>query len=355
MNEKGQIFHLNGATFYKSELELFCKKKLSETQIEHWEKECYSFILEWFSSSPAIQVQTSGSTGKPKEIFLEKQFMEASAQTTIDFFNLKPSDIALLCLPVKYIAGKMMIVRALVGGLDLFLTKPTSFPEIGNFQKIDFCAMVPNQIAGILETEKGAEQLERIKDLIVGGSFLPVNLESKIHKLKTNVWQTYGMTETITHIALRKISGKNADDWYTPLNDVETRLDENGCLLISAERIGVKQLVTKDLADLNKNGTFKILGRIDNILISGGVKLYPEEIENKLSGWIENAFYLSSLPDEKLGRKLVLYIEDRGKLKKQIYQLWEKIEECLSGFEIPKEIIFIDYFTRTESGKIIRM
>ena len=123
------------------------------------------------------------------------------------------------------------------------------------------------------------------------------------------------MTETITHIALRKINEKNAESWYTPLNGVETRLDERGCLVINSERIGVCRLVTNDRAELKKDGKFKILGRIDNVIISGGIKLIPEEIEKKLSGWIENDFYLSGLPDEKLGKRLVLYIEGDGKTK----------------------------------------
>jgi o-succinylbenzoate---CoA ligase len=354
MKGETKTFFLDGKAFSKPDLKLFCENKISSEKIEGWEKEVFSFILEWLSFSSAIKVQTSGSTGKPKEFFLEKKFMEASAIATLDFFKLKPGDSALLCLPVNFIAGKMMIARAFVGGLNLILTKPATVPKINNVQKIDFCAMVPSQVAGILEEKNGVEQLEGIQNLIVGGSFLPENLESKIRNLKTNIWQTYGMTETITHIALRKLNGKNAHSWYTPLNGVETSLDERGCLVINSERIGVSHLVTNDLAELKKDGKFKILGRIDNVIISGGIKLIPEEIEKKLSGWVENDFYLSSLPDEKLGNKLVLYIEDDGKLSKQVYQLWEKIEDKLSGFEIPKEIIFSRYFKRTTSKKIIR-
>jgi len=354
MKAEATTFFLHGKAFSKPGLELFCMNKISSEKIEGWEKEVFSFMLDWLSPSPTIKVHTSGSTGNPKEIFLEKRYMEASAQATIDFFELKPGDSALLGLPVKYIAGKMMIVRALVGGLNLFFTKPTSIPEIKNFNKIEFCAMVPSQVAGVLEMENGSELLERIQNLIIGGSFIPESLESKIRNLKTNIWQTYGMTETITHIALRKINGKEADDWYTPLRGVETQVDMRGCLVINAANIGVNQLETNDLAVVTENGKFKILGRIDNAIMSGGIKLFPEEIEKKLSGWIENDFYLSNLPDERLGQKLVLYIEDSGALKNQIFHLWEKIEARLSGFEIPKEIIFSQHFKRTESGKIIR-
>lgn len=354
MKEATKAFLIQGTAYSKAELELFCMNKISSEKVESWEKEVFSFILEWLSFSTTIKVQTSGSTGKPKEVFLEKKFMEASAKATLNFFRLEPGDSALLCLPVKYIAGKMMIVRALVGGLDLILAKPTSAPVINNFNIIDFCAMSPSQVAGILETEDGAEQLVQIKNLIVGGSFLPESLEIKIKKLKSKIWQTYGMTETITHIGLRKVNGEDADDWYTPLNGVETGLDERGCLVINSERIDVNHLVTNDLAELCTDGKFKIFGRVDNVVISGGIKLFPEEIEKKLSGWIENDFYVSSLPDEILGQKLVLYVEDSGNLKKQIFHLWEKIEARLSGFEIPKEIIFSKNLSRTASGKIIR-
>ncbi|HEY9116023.1 MAG TPA: AMP-binding protein [Bacteroidales bacterium] len=346
-------FIIEGKAFSKPELEIFCKKKIADQQVEEWEKECYTFILDWLSPISTIHVQTSGSTGKPKKLFLEKKYMEASAMATIDFFKLKPGDSALLCLPVKYIAGKMMIVRALVGGLNLLFTKPSSNFEINDFQKIDFCAMVPNQVAAFLDTIKGVEQLQRIKNLIIGGSFLPKDIESKINNLKTEVWQTYGMTETITHIALRKISG-NAEEMYTPLKNVKVWTDDHSRLVIDAEKIGVKQLVTNDLAEMGEKGKFKILGRKDNVVISGGVKFFPEEIEKKLSGFIENDFYISSLPDEKLGRKLVLYIEDDGNLENQVNQLWEKINARLSGFEIPKEIFFCKSFSRTVSGKIMR-
>lgn len=267
MKGEEKTFFLNGKAFSRADLELLCASKISSEKIEDWEKEVFSFILEWLSFSTTIKVQTSGSTGQPKEFFLEKKFMEASALATLDFFKLKSGDSALLCLPVKFIAGKMMIVRAFVGGLNLIITKPTSIPKINNFQKIDFCAMSPNQVASILEEKNGIEQLEGVRNLIIGGSFLPENLESKIKKLKTNAWQTYGMTETITHIALRKINGKNMDGWYTPLNGVETSLDERGCLVINYEKIGVSRLVTNDLAELSKDGKFKILGRIDNVIV----------------------------------------------------------------------------------------
>jgi O-succinylbenzoic acid--CoA ligase len=354
MKHRERPYLIQGKAFSQDELELFCTQKVADQKPAEWEKECYYFILEWFSPLSSIKVHTSGSTGRPKEIYLQKEFMEVSARATIEFFKLKPENNALLCLPVKYIAGKMMIVRALVGGLNLLINEPTSVPDIEKFQKIDFCAMVPNQVASLFETEKGIEQLERIQNLIIGGSFIPQNLESKIKQLANQVWQTYGMTETITHIALRKISGKKKTTWFTPLIYVNVKLDRRSCLVISAEEIGVKKLVTNDLAKMTVKNKFKILGRIDNVILSGGVKLFPEKIEKKLSGWIQNSFYFGGLPDDKLGQRMVLYIEDEGKLRTEIYQIWEKIEAKLKGFEIPKEIIFREHFNRTENGKIIR-
>lgn len=354
MNSVGTNYIIQGQTFTKMELQSFCKQKIGDSHTAFWEKEIYSFIVSWVSTSKTIKVHTSGSTGQPKDILLHKKFMLASAQATIDFFRLKPGDSALLCLPVKYIAGKMMIVRAMAGGMNLNFTSPATTLELEMYDNIDFCAMVPNQLASFLDDKNGAVQLEKIRTLIIGGSFLPKILEEKLKNLKTSAWQTYGMTETITHIALRKISGNNTNEWYTPLPGVSVETDHRGCLVVSSEKIGVNELATNDLAEISAQGTFKLLGRIDNVVISGGVKLFPEHIEEKLAGWISNPYYMAGLTDDKLGQRLVLYIEDDGRLKNQIFKIWKKIEEKLSSYEIPKEIIFREHFQRTESGKIVR-
>lgn len=278
--------------------------------------------------------------------------MKASAKATLDFFNLKRGDSALLCLPVKYIAGKMMIIRALSGGLDLRFSEPLSIPDLSNLEQVTFSAMVSLQVSGLLETNAGIDQLNKIQTLLVGGSFLPSELEKKLKTINTKIWQTYGMTETITHIALREVNGSNASEWYKPLPGVEINSDERGCLVIDAKHLGVDQLSTNDLAEINAKGEFRILGRIDNVVISGGVKLHPEPIEHKLQGFIPYEFFIAGQPDSKLGERLVLIIE--GSLSQEERHLWESIRQILSGYEIPKAIIFTPQFIRTENGKIKR-
>ena len=278
--------------------------------------------------------------------------MEASAKATLDFFGLKPGDKALLCLPEKYIAGKMMIVRSQIGKLDLYCIEPSSVP-MAELPEIDFAAMTPAQVSGLLESEKGIRFLNNIRQLILGGSLIPEKLEQQIQSLKTSVWHTYGMTETITHIALRKVNGKGASQWFKPMPGVEVLSTEDGCLQIDAQHLGVYSLKTNDLVELSKDG-FRILGRKDNVVISGGIKLYPEQIEKKLEGVINEKFFFTGISEDKFGEKLVLVIEQKNELKFNENKLWELIKNNLAGYEIPKEIVFVKEIKTTTIGKIIR-
>jgi O-succinylbenzoic acid--CoA ligase len=354
MKNSGQIFHIAGNSFDKPGLISICLEKISVIGTPAWEREIWSFIHEWLSPSSYIEVQTSGSTGKPKTISLLKKHMEASAKATIDFLKLSANDSALLCLPVKYIAGKMMIVRALTGGINLFFTEPSATPDLSALNQISFSAMVPLQVANLLQNNDGKTEINKIQKLLIGGSFLPDGLEDQLQNVKSECWQTYGMTETITHIALRKLNGTDAGDWYKPLPGLEIEVDTRGCLMINAPQIGVKQLHTNDLAGINERGEFKIIGRSDNVIVSGGVKLSPESIEKKLQGVIPGKFFIGSLPDKKLGEQLILLIEDTGKVNRTVFHIWKSIEERLKDYEIPKEIFFLKKFTKTGNGKIMR-
>ncbi len=248
----------------------------------------------------------------------------------------------------------MMIVRALTGRLDLLITKPSGSPDLNRPDKISFAAMVPVQVAGILEITGGRTQIEKIKTLIIGGSFLDQTLEKKLKTLENNIWQSYGMTETISHIALRHLNGPDASEWYKPLPGVELQKNKQGCLIITAPHIGVQNLVTNDLVVFNDEGLFKITGRMDNVVISGGIKLFPEEIEQKLSGMIEHEFFMAGFPDNKLGEKLVLLIEGSLKNQEQEKLLWETIKNRLAGYEVPKKIILVNAFVRSNNGKVMR-
>lgn len=351
MNKPDAIYFINGKAFSKESLVQFCYKKLSEKNKSEFEKELFTFILDWFSPSETINANTSGSTGKPKEIQLLKKHMMASAKTTISFFNLKKKDKILLCLPMSFIAGKMMVVRALVGNLDLYFTEPSSKPEISE-PKIAFSAMVPLQVSQLIKEKNNP--LSNVEKLIIGGSFLPDPIVVQLQRMNTKVWQTYGMTETLTHIAVRKINGSDRSEMYSALPGVSLSLNE-GCLAINAPHLGIRGLTTNDLAELDEAGKFRITGRADNVIISGGLKFIPEKIEHKISGICSANYFIGGLNDPNLDQKLVLFIEKGSDIERQIFKLWLKIEEKLEKHEVPKEIIFLQAFIKTPTGKTNRI
>lgn len=355
MTDKMQTYRIAGKSYTEEDLKVFAKGKVKNEATPVWEKKIHRFILDWISPMEYIQVETSGSTGLPKTIELQKAHVEASAQATLTFLGLKQGDTAYLCLPVDYIAGKMMVVRSLVGGFDLHYAEPSSTPDLTALDKIDFAGMIPMQVSKLLESDNGKQQLNKIEKLIIGGSFVPASLEDKIKTLPNKIWSTYGMTETITHIALRRLNGENTSEKYTPLPTVNVSLDERGCLVIYADYVDVKGLITNDLAQISSDGSFKVLGRIDNIVMSGGLLLHPEIIEKKLHGFVDRDFFLSGLRDQELGERLVIFIEDpNGDLSTKETELQNAINERLTGYEIPKSIIFMEKFDRTGNGKILR-
>ena len=238
---------------------------------EDFEKPVGDFLLDWFDSKDYIEMFTSGSTGKPKTVVVKKQAMVNSAIATGDFFDLKPGNSALQCLPVKYVAGKMMLVRAMILGLDLEFVAPSSHPMRNNEIDFDFVAMVP------LQAQNSIQELKKVKKLIIGGAAVNKTLEKQLLKLKTEVYETYGMTETITHIAARKLGEKA----FTVLPDVTVSYDDRNCLVIHAPKISDEVIITNDIVELVNENQFIFLGRIDNMINSGGIKLIPEQIENK--------------------------------------------------------------------------
>ncbi len=312
---------------------------------EAYEQEIGDFLLDWLDDKPTVEVQTSGSTGTPKPILLQKQQMLNSALATGEFFGLNEGDTALLCLPTKYIAGKMMLVRAMVLGLDLARVEPSSDPLSGVYQQFDFCAMTPLQLEGSLE------KIDQIKTLIVGGAPLSLSLKDKVQNKSTKIFETYGMTETITHIAVKKINHKAAHTFKT-LSGVLVSKDARNCLVINAPNISDLPVVTNDLVKIISETEFDWRGRCDNIINSGGVKLVPEEIEGKLASVIESRFFVAGLPDKKLGQKLVLVVEGDFNSDELLHRI--KASIVLDKHEIPKSVFFISKFTETETGKISR-
>jgi O-succinylbenzoic acid--CoA ligase len=271
--QKGLTIH--NQTYNFKDLLAFSSDNIVSVNTHPWEKEIYRFIINWLSDTDYIVQYSSGTTGKPKEIRLPKISMMASSMNTCRYFNLEKDQSALLCMPVDYIAGKMMIVRSLAGELNLLLTAPRSVPEIDIHPSIDFCAMLPLQVTNLLACR---EDLGPIKKLIIGGAEISGKLEALVQKVPTDIYSTYGMTETSSHIALRRLNGLARQKDYQALPGVKLTGDERGCLVIETDYLPGR-IVTNDLVKFTGPGFFTWLGRYDNLINSGGIKIVPEEVE----------------------------------------------------------------------------
>ena len=310
-----------------------------------------NFVKEWNSTDEWITVNTSGSTGKPKAIKLLKQQMVASANATIQFFNLQPNQTILLTLSPDYIAGKMMMVRALINQMKIVVAPIQSNPLLLDIeQSIDFSAFVPMQVQTILGHPKSKLNYEHIKTVIIGGGAINKVLEKQIQSLTNQNYATFGMTETISHIALRNINAK--EECFTALPNVTFSTHRHNCLTINAPKICNHPLLTHDCVDLLNDKQFKWKGRQDFAINSGGIKLHPEEIEQKIAPYIkESRFYLIGEQDNLLGEKLILKIEGN---QFNLEALKQKLKSVLTKFEQPKRIDLISNFQETKTGKIIR-
>lgn len=327
-------FKLNGNSFSSSEKLLVYAKSLSSSVL--------SFLTDWFSSDNFVVVQTSGSTGTPKPIQLKKEFMRNSAFATSRFFNLPAQTTAFLCLSTDYIAGKMMLVRALTLGWSLDIVAPTS--EVLITKKYDFSAMVPMQLRNSIS------EINKIKKLIVGGGVVANDLLEQIQQLKTKVFATYGMTETCTHVAVKKLNHiKTTPNFYKTLPNVTIYRDQRNCLVIEAHEVSNEIITTNDVVQLISEKQFDWLGRFDNVINSGGVKLHPEKIEEKLATSINQRFFVAGIEDNVLGEKLILVVEG-----KKTHINLSNVKN-LTKYETPKEIFFLDKFIETDTKKIQRI
>lgn len=317
---------------------------------DSWRNTIFHFLQNWFDDSDFILAFTSGSTGQPKEIRLNKQSMLNSARMTNQFFELTAQSTALLCLPASYIAGKMMLVRALVGGFNLMTVEPTSNPFEYLEPEIDFTAITPYQLF------HSAESLsrKRVKKVIVGGSPVTCQLEKLAESIPAALYETYGMTETCSHIALRRFNGIEKSDCFSILDGVTIRQDERECLTIQAPHLLDTEIQTNDMVELIGTQSFRWLGRVDSTINSGGVKVHPEQVEKKLEGLIPSSYFVSSLPDELLGRKVVLVIESENYQPESELKLIDRMKQLLDKFELPKQILYLSGFVYSQSNKILR-
>lgn len=329
-------FRLNGIFLDKGDLLKVAYDLIKEGEV--YEKATGAFLLDWFDDKPYINIKTSGTTGTPKTIQVKKAHMINSALATADFFDIGINTHALHCLPSQFVAGKMMMLRALIIGWDVYLATPSAMPLERDDKVYDFAAMVPLQAA------QSFSKLSQIKKIILGGGRVSPVLAVKLQALPIEIWETYAMTETVTHIAARRV-GELA---FETLPDVSIETDERGCLIIDAPKVSDGKVITNDLVSITGENTFIWLGRFDNVINSGGIKLYPEQIEEKLSQHIAQRFFVYGLPDDALGQKLVLVIEGEPFVPDDgFYTLFDKYEK-------PKEIICIPKFAETETGKVKR-
>lgn len=311
------------------------------------------FLTEWRSSSPLMEVRTSGSTGKPKRMLVEKRRMRASARVTCDFLGLRRGDTALLCMPLEYIAGKMMAVRAEVCGLRLVSVEPSAHPLRGVDGRIDFAAMVPMQVYSSLRVPGEAERLRAIRHLIIGGGAIDDALEQELRAFPNAVWSTYGMTETLSHIALRRVSGDDASLWYEPFDGVSVSLSPDGCLVIHAPAVSPVRLVTNDIAELQPchggKCRFRIIGRRDNVICSGGIKIQAEEAERLLRPHMRCGFMITRVPDARLGEAVTLLAD--GMHGEDITAVCRAI---LPRHWVPRHILRVAALPLTPTGKPAR-
>lgn len=320
-----------------------------------------NFLDDWNSSTATVLVHTSGSTGKPKPMMVEKQRMLNSARITCDFLGLKPGDSALLCMSLDYIAGKMMVVRSIERHLRLVVVKPSGHPlsdeslsqvDVHVLENgLDFVAMVPMQVFNSLQVPIERERLSRIKHLIIGGGAIDDKLASELRLLPNAVWSTYGMTETLSHVALRRLNGPDASEWYQPFSGVSISTNNEGCLIIDAPHVCSRPLLTNDIAEIQSNGDhdsvhFRILGRKDNVICCGGIKIQIEEVEDVLKKHLESPFMIVKKKDEKFGEIAILITESENLDKVKCV-----CQKKLPKYWVPKDFLHYDHLPLTETGK----
>lgn len=319
--------------------------------------ELEDFLSEWASDSPTLLVHTSGSTGKPKPLIVEKSRMEASARTTCDFLGLRDGDSALLCMPLDYIAGKMVVVRSLVRHLKLISVKPSSRPFSTLAEPPVFAAVTPMQVYETMKNERELALMKGVRQLIIGGGAISAEMAEMLKSFPNAVWSTYGMTETLSHIAMRRLSGPSASEWYTPLEGVSVSADASGCLIIDAPAVCPATLKTNDIIQIETRSgiapRFKIIGRADNTICSGGIKIQAEEVERMLATVIKEPFVVTWTPDARLGQAVTLVIE-AGDGFIEIEKVKDACRKSLPKYWIPQFYKVINQIPRTETGKLKR-
>lgn len=350
---EGQVVRSTDLPDLRSELELkLGNASATEASELNFKLELVAFLQDWFDESAELTVKTSGSTGTPKLMRVSKERMMRSAQLTLEFLQLKPNDAALLGMPLYYIAGKMVVVRSLVGGLDLYPVAPCGHPLQHCDQHFAFAAMIPLQVFNSLQDEVERERLRAIEQLIIGGGAIDAALERALDDFPHHVWSTYGMTETLSHIALRRINGPEASLFYQPFAQVQLSLSSEGTLVIDAPLVAPQTLVTNDIVIFNEQGQFRIKGRKDNVINSGGIKLQIEELEAKVKALAPSwDFQISAQTHPKFGQIVVLLITRASLPTTDTTSYLEQVLQDLPRFERPKRYVVLEALPRTGTNK----
>jgi o-succinylbenzoate---CoA ligase len=360
MNSSGFLL-LNGKVIE------FDALKKGDIQIEtiaadDFENNTLVFLRDWIIGRGTFTVYTSGSTGYPKPIEISRNQMCISSRWTINTLGLNEGDKALVCINTSFIGGKMMLIRGFEGKMSMIVNSPTSNPLsiFSDDDHLDFMALVPLQLETILaETPNKIDLLNRMKAIILGGAPVNASLEEKIQSLIVPVYSTYGMTETVSHIALRKLNGENRKDYFQAFPLVDLGVDERGCLTIKSVLTNHKLLITNDIVELLTPFSFKWIGRIDNVINTGGVKVQIEKVENEITKIfsrtnISNRFFIGALPNAKLGETVNLFLEGSNLEKSLEEKIIKEISRVLPKYEIPKNIFYIKNFFETPTGKVKR-
>lgn len=326
--------------------------------LPHFGKSSLDFCHEWLNGKETFILQTSGSTGMPKKISVTRNQLKASARLTAEAIRIQKNDTSLICLDTRYIAGIMMIVRSLETGMNMIIVEPSSNPleKVEEDDTIDFTALVPLQLETILKSPQ-REKLNKIKNVLIGGAAINPKTIKELEGLTCSLFATYGMTETLSHIALQKLNGINAQNFFQVLPGITITQDERGCLVINAPHISNDLIVTNDLVELPASSRFRWLGRIDTIINTGGVKVIPEKIEAAISVLLDelkisNRFFVAALPDVLLGESVNLFVEGSPFPTQTEEMIQHKFREALNRFETPKSIRYVSGFINTETGKI---
>lgn len=318
-----------------------------ESSAQDYLQQVGAFVREWLSISPGMEMRTSGSTGSPKLFWIEKNKMLQSAAMTARFFRFEEGQTALLALPVSYIAGKMMVVRAFLSGLNLICVPPSGNPlkDIPQNVQIDFAPLLPMQLTAV-------DDCPQIKKILLGGAPVEAVLEQKLQHFTPEIYHGYGMTETLSHVAIRNINGPNSSLTYRALEGITFDTDEHDCLIINAPFLD-DEVFTNDVVELLSDTSFIWKGRADFVINSGGLKIFPEELERALS-FLTRRFFFAGMPDERFGERVCLFIEGEPYNPERMIVLSDQLERSLDKYSRPRDIYFIPSFIQTASGKVNR-